>query len=58
MINKALLPFRADVAVASWCCDHKGLKSEFISGEQKQARRRILGGVGQRYIVNCISEVL
>ena len=47
MINKVLLPYstRADGAVASWCCDHKRLKRYLIAGEQKQARRRILGGV-------------
>ena len=60
MINKVLLPYstRADGAVASWCCDHKRLKSDFIAGEQKQARRRILGGGGQRHIVNYISRAI
>ena len=54
MINKVLLPYstRADGAVASWCCDHERLKSDFIAGEQKRARRCILGEGGQRHIVH------
>ena len=34
----------------------KQKKSDFIAGEQKQARRRIRGGGGQRHIVTYIRE--